>query len=137
MTSAEVERQEDEGAKAFDPHLTRRLLGYLRPYRLRATGAVLLVILSSLMEIAGPAITAIAIDLFVRPNGSVPVGVSARAGGWLQAHGMTLDPLLGINIATGLYLFTLVAGFGILYTQMVLMNQMGQYIMYDLRKQIF
>ena len=55
MTSAEVERQEDEGAKAFDPHLTRRLLGYLRPYRLRATGAVLLVILSSLMEIAGPA----------------------------------------------------------------------------------
>ena len=89
------------------------------------------------MEIAGPAITAIAIDLFVRPNGSTPVGVSARFGEWLQAQGMTLDPILGINIAAGLYLFTLVAGFGILYTQMVLMNQMGQYIMYDLRKQIF
>ena len=134
---ADNERQEDEGAKAFDPHLTRRLLRYLRPYRLRAGASVALVILSSLMEIAGPAITAIAIDLFVRPNGSSPVGVSARVGAWLEAQGMTFDPMTGINVAAGLYLLTLVAGFGILYTQMVLMNQMGQYIMYDLRKQIF
>jgi len=34
---AEIERHEDEGAKAFDPHLARRLLSYVRPYRLRAT----------------------------------------------------------------------------------------------------
>ena len=42
-----------------------------------------------------------------------------------------------LGIAAGLYLFTLVGGFAVLYSQMVLMNLMGQYIMYDLRKQIF
>jgi len=31
----------------------------------------------------------------------------------------------------------LLGGFAVLYSQMVLMNLMGQYIMYDLRKQIF
>ena len=54
------EKHEEEGAKAFDAHLTWRLLQYLRPYRWRAGFSVFLVILSSLFEIAGPAITAIA-----------------------------------------------------------------------------
>ena len=133
-----IEKHEDEGAKAFDPHLTRRLLGYLRPYRLRAGFSVFLVILSSLFEIAGPAIIAISIDLFVKPlHGAEPLGVSQRIGEWLASNGIQLEPLSGINIAAGIYLATLIGGFAVLYTQMVLMNLMGQYIMYDLRKQIF
>ena len=133
-----IERHEDEGAKAFDPHLTRRLLTYLRPYRARASFSVLLVILSSVMEIAGPAIVAIAIDLFVRPlEGANAIGVSARIAEWMQTNGIVLDPISGINIAAALYMVVLAGGFAILYTQMVLMNLMGQYIMYDLRKQIF
>ncbi len=133
-----IERHEDEGAKAFDPHLTRRLLRYLKPYRFRAGLSVFLVILSSLFEIAGPAITAIAIDLYVKPiEGSTPIGVSARIGEWLAANGFVFDSHTGITIAAGLYLFALAGGFAVLYTQMVLMNLTGQYIMYDLRKQIF
>jgi ATP-binding cassette subfamily B multidrug efflux pump len=135
---AEVERHEEEGAKAFDPHLARRLLRYLRPYRLRAATSVFLVILSSFTEIAGPAIIAIAVDLFVKPfAGAKPVGVSSEIGAWLAAHGWTLTPLRGIDFAAGLYFLTLGANFAILYTQMVMMNLMGQYIMYDLRKEIF
>ena len=135
---AEFEKHEDEGAKAFDPHLARRLLRYLRPYRARATASVGLVILSSLLEIAGPAIVAIAVDLYVKPlTGANTVGVSRGIGAWLASHGWTFPPITGINIAAGLYLVTLVGGFIVLYTQMVLMNLMGQYIMYDLRKQIF
>src|SRR5436190_4745706 len=135
---AEIERHEEEGAKAFDPHLARRLLRYLRPYRLRATMSVVLVILSSFTEIAGPAIIAIAVDLFVKPfAGATPVGVSSRIAGWLAAHGWTMTPLRGIDVAAGVYFATLGANFVVLYTQMVLMNLMGQYIMYDLRKQIF
>ena len=38
---ADIERHEEEGARAFDPRLARRLLKYLRPYRLRATLSVL------------------------------------------------------------------------------------------------
>ena len=134
----EVERHEEEGAKAFDPRLARRLLTYLGPYRVRATVSVGLVILASALEIAGPAITAVAIDLFVRPfAGAQPVGVSAHIGDWLHAHGWALDPISGINIAATLYLGTLLLDFGVMYTQMVMMNLMGQYIMYDLRKEIF
>src|SRR5687767_1037419 len=136
--TAVIEKHEDEGAKAFDPHLTRRLLGYLKPYRFRAGLSVFLVIISSLFEIAGPAITAIAIDLYVKPiEGSTPIGVSARIGEWLAANGLVFDAHTGITIAAGLYLFALAGGFAVLYTQMVLMNLTGQYIMYDLRKQIF
>lgn len=133
-----IERHEEEGAKAFDRRLTWRLMRYLRPYRWRAGASVLLVIASSLMEIAGPAITAIAIDLFVKPGHQAsPLGVSRSVGEWLTARGMMPDPLNGISVAAALYVGTLVGGFVMLYTQMVLMNLMGQYIMYDLRKQIF
>ena len=133
-----IERHEDEGVRPFDAHLTRRLFSYLRPYRWRASLSVLLVIVSSLFEIAGPAITAVAIDLFVKPvHGAQPIGVSARIAELMAANGIALDPMQGIQIAAVLYLLTLVGGFAALYTQMVLMNLMGQYIMYDLRKQIF
>jgi len=135
---ADIERHEDEGSKAFDPHLARRLLRYLKPYRARATFSVFLVILSSMMEIAGPAIVAVAIDLYVKPmQGSHAAGASQRIGAWLVAHGWALDPISGINLAAAIYFIVLFGGFAVLYTQMVLMNLMGQYIMYDLRKQIF
>jgi ATP-binding cassette subfamily B multidrug efflux pump len=135
---ADIERHEDEGSKAFDPHLARRLLRYLKPYRARATFSVFLVILSSIMEIAGPAIVAVAIDLYVKPmQGSHASGMSLRIGAWLAGHGWALDPVSGINLAAALYFVVLLGGFAVLYTQMVLMNLMGQYIMYDLRKQIF
>src|SRR3954447_16481935 len=84
----EIERHEEEGAKAFDPRLARRLLKYLRPYRVRATVSVLLVILSSILELIGPAIIAVAIDLFVQPlRGAHAIGISERLGHWIAAHG--------------------------------------------------
>ena len=135
---ADIERHEDEGAKAFDPHLARRLLRYLKPYRARATFSVFLVILSSILEVAGPAIVAVAIDLYVKPmQGSHASGISLRIGAWLVSHGWALNPISGINVAAALYFIIQLGGFAVLYTQMVLMNLMGQYIMYDLRKQIF
>src|SRR6266550_3154238 len=135
---SDIEKHEDEGAKAFDKHLARRLLRYLKPYRARAAASVALVILSSMLEIAGPAIIAFGVDLYVKPlSGSNTVGISQRLGEWLAAHGWTFDALTGINIAATLYFITLFADFVVLYTQMVLMNLMGQYIMYDLRKEIF
>jgi ATP-binding cassette, subfamily B, multidrug efflux pump len=132
-----VERTEDEGAKAFDRHLTRRLLSYLRPYRLRATLSVALVILSSILQLAGPAIVAVAIDLYIVPSGNPDVGISRTVAGWIDAAGAAPTPIEGINFAAVLYLVTLVGGFAVLYSQMVLMNVMGQYVMYDMRKQIF
>ncbi|HJT17727.1 MAG TPA: ABC transporter ATP-binding protein [Thermoanaerobaculia bacterium] len=133
-----IDKQEEEHAKAFDKRLARRLLRYLKPYRARAAGSVGLVIFSSLLEIAGPAIIAVGVDLYVKPlSGANTVGISKQIGDWLAAHGMNWTPLSGINVAATLYFITLFADFAVLYAQMVLMNIMGQYIMYDLRKQIF
>lgn len=133
-----IERHEDEGVKQFDPRLTRRLLSYLRPYRGRATLSVALIILSSIFELAGPAIVGIAVDLFVvTPDVMPEAGVSRTIAAWMRADGIAIAPLAGINIAAGLYLFSLVGGFVILYSQMVLMNMMGQYVMSDMRRQIF
>lgn len=133
-----IERHEEEGVRQFDPRLTRRLLSYLRPYRGRAGLSVALIILSSLFELAGPAIVGIAIDLFVITPQTLPeAGVSRGVGEWLAGRGVALDPLTGINIAAGIYLFSLVGGFLILYSQMVLMNMMGQFVMSDMRRQIF
>ena len=133
-----VERQEDEGTKALDPRLVRRLIAYLRPYRVRASVSVVLVIISSILQLAGPAIVAVAIDLYVRPTGEAPsMSLSFRVGEWLEAHNMGFEPLHGINVAAAIYVLTLLGGFAVLYIQMVLMNLMGQYVMYDLRKQIF
>ena len=133
-----IERHEDEGNKAFDPHLTRRLLRYLYPYRWRAGFSVFLVIVSSLVELLGPAIIAVGVDLFVVPSAANPqVGVSRSVGDWLIAHGFRLDPVSGINLFAMVYLVALLSGFVILYAQMVLMNMMGQRVMYDLRRQIF
>ena len=88
---AEIEK--DEATKAFDPHLARRLFRHLRPYRFRAVVSVILVILSSALEVMGPAIIAVAIDLYVRPFGEgAPVGVSARIGEWLSTHGWVTTP---------------------------------------------
>lgn len=131
-----AERHEEEEDKAFDPRLARRLLGYLRPYRLRTAVSVALVIVSSLIELVGPAVVAIAIDLYILPSGPAS-GVSARIGQWLGTHGLMFDSHTGIVVAALVYLSALVIGFAVLYTQMVLMNVMGQYVMYDLRRQIF
>jgi ATP-binding cassette subfamily B protein len=133
-----VDRFEDEGTKKLDSKLTLRLLGYVRPYRMRAGASVALVILSSFAEIAGPAIVAIAIDLFVVPGGSERAGVSRQVGEWLASVGMLpASAFDGITAATLLYLATLGGGFIVLYVQMVVMNMMGQRIMFDLRRQIF
>lgn len=133
-----IERHEEEGSRAFDRRLTRRLLSYLAPYRWRATLSIVLVIFSSLAEIAGPAIVAVGIDLFVRPaEAEARSGMSQAVARWIEANGWSVDPLTGIHFAAAVYLLALVGGFVILYAQMVLMNLMGQYVMYDLRKQLF
>ena len=66
-------------------------------------------------------------------NRLMEIDPDPRIGEWLAGLGIAPDPLTGISLAAGLYLATLLGGFAVLYSQMVLMNLMGQYIMYDLR----
>src|SRR5690348_2207422 len=63
--------------KAYDARLMRRLIAYVRPYGDMALGALGLILLSSLLQLLGPLVTAIALDLFIRPSGSVAAQVAA------------------------------------------------------------
>ena len=66
---------------AYDPRLLRRLLANVWPYKGMALGAVALIVLSSLLQLVGPLVTAIALDLFIRPEADAGGPLSA-AGSW-------------------------------------------------------
>ena len=131
--------EEEVLGKAYDARLIRRLLGYLGPYRLRAAGAVGLIILSSLLELVGPLATAVALDLFIRPLGGEAklTGLSLWLSERLASGGIELEPMRGLAIVAAVYLGALLVGFAVLYLQSYLMQMMGQYVMADLRRQIF
>ncbi|HEX2163164.1 MAG TPA: ABC transporter ATP-binding protein [Thermoanaerobaculia bacterium] len=131
--------EEEVLGKAYDARLMRRLIGYVRPYRRTAIVAVLLIVLSSLLQLVGPLATAVALDLFVRPRGeatelSAPARWTAEA---LAAVGWAPSPMEGLAAVSALYLAVLVATFLVLYQQSRLMLLMGQDIMRDLRCEIF
>ncbi|CAN5609521.1 ABC transporter ATP-binding protein [soil metagenome] len=115
MTSPSVHSAEEETlGKAYDARLMRRLLGYLRPYRLRVAGAILLLVAGAATELDGPLLTKVALDRAI-PDGDVP---------------------LLLTLALGL-LAALLISFALEAAQTLLTTWLGQHVMYDLRRQIF
>ncbi len=107
--------QEEEAlGKAYDARLMRRLLRYLRPYRLYVVGAVLVLTLASAAQIAGPWITQLVIDVAIPQGDATFLGRLALA-------------FLGITVL----------GFFLEYLQDILTTWIGQSVMYDLRAEIF
>jgi len=131
--------EEEVLGKAYDARLMRRLLGYVRPYRGMAAAAVALIVLSSLLQLVGPLATAVALDLFIRPpeNPAERSPVVAHFQGFLDARGWELSAAEGIAAMALFYLAALVATFFVLYVQTYVMRLMGQYIMFDLRAEVF
>jgi ATP-binding cassette subfamily B protein len=107
-------REEEAFGKAYDAELMKRLLGYLKPYRWKVAGAILLLAAGSAVEIVGPWLTKEALDVAV-PEGD---------GGYLV-------------LLTAGYALALLAGFGLQYAQNLVTTWLGQSVMYDLRREIF
>ncbi len=105
---------EDVLGKGYDARLMRRLLTYLRPYRLWVLGSVLLLFLTTAGQLLGPYITKIAIDNYI------------------AAH-----DLRGLNLAVLAYLATVLIGFVSQWAQTYTMQRTGQWAMHDLRTQLF
>jgi ATP-binding cassette subfamily B multidrug efflux pump len=134
--------EEEILGKAYDARLMRRLLTYLRPYRWMTAGSVGLILLSSVFQLIGPLATAVAIDLFVRPP-------QARAASLSSASLAVRDALLargidparvqtqGLAVTAVVFVAAVALTFVTLYAEGYVMQLMGQYIMYDLRNQIF
>ncbi len=129
-------REEDVLGRAYDARLMRRLLGFLRPHRRTLLIAVLLILGASLVQLAGPALTVIAVDLFIHPRpGMSPLAALAERA--LGALGWSLSPLMGLHLVGGLFLASLLVHFALSYGQTVLVQALGQQLMFDLRERIF
>ena len=116
--------QEDEIlGKAYDAVLTRRLVGYLAPYKVWVAISIVLLFLQSAAQIAPPILAKEIVDQAVIPavNGLVP---RDEAFGRLGALGL-------------IYLVVLMAGSVIRFGQTVLTTWVGQKAMYDLRLELF
>jgi len=139
MSEAIPHHEEESLGKAYDARLMRRLLGYVKPYSGMAVTAVTLILASSLLQLVGPLATAVALDLFIQPQGA-ETRVSAPSQ-WvadvMATQGWQPTATEGIVATAAVFLGALALTFVVLYLQSWVMLLMGQYIMRDLRKEIF
>ncbi|MDR7444909.1 MAG: ABC transporter ATP-binding protein [Armatimonadota bacterium] len=112
--------EEERLDRPYDHRLLRRLLAYVRPYRVPVAAALVLLVLASLLELVGPQLYRIAIDRAIVPS--------------LQRG--TVDPE-HLSALALLYLLALAAGFGARWLQHYLMQTVAQRAMADLRLEIF
>ena len=137
MSDTSELHDEEVLGRVYDARLMRRLLGYVRPYRSMLAIAVVLVLVSSGLQLVGPLATAVALDLFV--ESADPQGVTSVPGEWVgrQLEARGLDHATGLTLVAAVYLLSLALTFGVLYLQGYVMQLMGQYILRDLRRELF
>ena len=125
--------EDDVAGKAYDSRLMRRLLTYLRPYRLQVGVSALVTVAKAATDSAGPLLVMIAVDTFM----STPA--QAGRGGWFvrHLHLAGQPPMRGITLIAALYLGALLITFLLELLQTYLMQWTGQKVMFDLRSQIF
>lgn len=114
--SANVKQFHEEEAigKTYDFQVARRLLRYLKPYLHLLVPALLLTLALNLLGILQPKFTQYAIDWFILPR---------------QLNGLGLLVLLYVAVQ----LFRLVFS----YFQAIFLNTVGQYVMFDMRRELY
>src|SRR5215213_1307953 len=141
MSEPASQHEEEVLGKAYDARLMRRLLAYVHPYKGMTAAALLLILFSSVLQLVGPLVTAVALDLFIRPpeDAAQLSAPSAWLRGLLLARGIAPAEVAvsGLTAVSAVYLAALVLAFLTLYSQGYVMQLMGQRIMNDLRRQIF
>ncbi|MGO8983848.1 MAG: ABC transporter ATP-binding protein [Terriglobales bacterium] len=121
-------QEEEVLGKAYDGRLMRRLLTYLRPYKLHVVVALAAIILKSGLDVLGPLLTKVAIDKYLAK--------SPNSNSWIGDR-LSSTPLTGIAQIGGLYVGILIFTFTLEFIQTYLMQWTGQRVMFDLRSQIF
>jgi len=124
-----AEQSDDVVGKAYDGRLMRRLLTYLRPYKVQTGVAALAILVKAGADVAGPYLVAVAVDTYM--SAARPAHLS-----WL-ARRLSPAPMLGITQIAALYLASLLFTFVLELLQTYLMQWTGQKVMFDMRSQIF
>ena len=115
MTAPAATPPDDEiVGKAFDAKLARRLFRYVKPHGSLVVAALSLLIVEGLLQLAQPLLTRYVIDTAVPANDGA--GVRRAALGFIAV---------------------LAAQFVLEYGQTILTTRLGQFVMHDLRAEIF
>jgi ATP-binding cassette subfamily B protein len=122
-------QDEEVAGKAYDGRLMRRLLTYLRPYKLQTTLSALSIIFKAGSDVMGPYLVKIAVDTYM--SDTPPAKLS-----WLARH-LSSRPMTGITQIGLLYLGALLVTYLLEFLQTYTMQWTGQKIMFDMRSQIF
>jgi len=112
--TAAPEQFEEAQERRYDAALMRRLLHYLRPYRGRALVAVLMLLAGAVLALVGPALTQRALDVAVPHHDVALLGTLA-----------------------GAFVLALLLEFALDYGQTLLTAWIGQWVMSDLRLELF
>src|SRR5690349_17817778 len=115
--------EEEALGKAYDSHLMRRLLAYMRPYRWSVAVALSLVAVVTPLELAPPILFQKGIDLYFVP---ALKGIVAESRAWRGVEWISL-------VFLGVLAFDFLAQ----YIQIRIMQRVGQQTMYDMRREIF
>ena len=106
----------------------RRLLTYMRPYRLLVGISLVFLLVQSALQVLGPLLTRIAVDRYLQPNlHRLPTALDR----WLPG-----DAWNGLSRIGLLYFAALAGNFVCEFVQMYTMQYTGQLAMFDLRKQL-
>lgn len=115
MSTAVKQFHEEEAiGKTYDFRIARRLLRYLRPYVRLLIPALVLTLLLNLLGVLQPKFTQYAIDWNILPRSTD-----------------------GLMLLVGLFAGVQLLRFAFSYLQTVLLNTVGQYVMFDIRKELY
>jgi ATP-binding cassette, subfamily B, multidrug efflux pump len=122
-------QDDDVVGKVYDRHLMRRLMTYLRPYKIQVILAAFSIIFKAGSDVMGPYLVKVAVDSYM--TDTPPANLS-----WLARH-LSSQPMTGITQIGLLYLGALLVTYLLEFLQTYTMQWTGQKIMFDLRSQIF
>src|SRR6516162_5791579 len=105
--------EEEVLGKAYDSRLMKRLLTYLRPYRVQVAIALVAIVLKAGADVLGPYLTKVAIDKYL---------ASHRESHSLLDRFLSDRPLTGIAQIAAMYVGVLLFSFLLEFTQTYVMR---------------
>ena len=128
-SSTPKQQEEDAAGKAYDHRLMRRLLTYLRPYRLVFFFSLAAIAVKAFLDVLGPYLSKVAVDLYM-------THASQAHSSWMGRH-LSPNAITGISQIAAIFFGTLFFSYLLEFVQTYWMQWMGQKVMFDLRSQIF
>jgi ATP-binding cassette, subfamily B, multidrug efflux pump len=122
-------QDDDVAGKAYDGRLMRRLLTYLRPYKLQVVLSAVAIVFKAGSDVIGPYLVKVAVDTYMTDTPREHLS-------WVARH-LSPRAMTGITQIAMLYLGALLLTYALEFMQTYLMQWTGQKIMFDLRSQIF